>query len=105
MEALVDQPMGRVEQQLLDEHGLPVPGHPATHGPDPFGRRSDAASPLPGETRIARMPGRIYEATGGRLFAALYDRMTKGSEDAGLADMRARVLAKAQGATLELGAG
>ena len=51
------------------------------------------------------MPGRIYEATGGRLFAALYDRLTKGSEDAGLADMRARVLAKAHGATLELGAG
>jgi len=51
------------------------------------------------------MPGRIYEATGGRLFAALYDRLTKGSEDAGLADMRARVLAKAHGATLEPGAG
>src|SRR5690349_236003 len=51
------------------------------------------------------MPGRIYEATGGRLFAAVYDRMSKGAEEAGLSDMRARVLAKAQGATLELGAG
>jgi SAM-dependent methyltransferase len=51
------------------------------------------------------MPGRIYEATGGRLFAAVYDRMSAGAERAGLADMRARVLAKAQGATLELGAG
>jgi ubiquinone/menaquinone biosynthesis C-methylase UbiE len=51
------------------------------------------------------MPGRIYEATGGRLFAALYDRMTASTEEAGLADMRAQALAKASGATLELGAG
>jgi ubiquinone/menaquinone biosynthesis C-methylase UbiE len=51
------------------------------------------------------MPGRIYEATGGRLFAAVYDRMTAGSEEAGLADMRSRLLARASGATLELGAG
>jgi SAM-dependent methyltransferase len=51
------------------------------------------------------VPGRIYEATGGRLFAAVYDRMTATAEQAGLADMRAQVLAKAQGATLELGAG
>src|SRR5262245_59283096 len=67
--------------------------------------RGDGASPVPGETRIAGMPGRIYEATGGRLFAAVYDRMSAGAERAGLADMRARVLANAQGATLELGAG
>ena len=51
------------------------------------------------------MPGRIYEATGGRLFAAVYDRMSAGAERAGLADMRAQVLARAHGATLELGAG
>jgi ubiquinone/menaquinone biosynthesis C-methylase UbiE len=51
------------------------------------------------------MPGRIYEATGGRLFAAVYDRMSAGSEEAGLADMRSRLLARASGATLELGAG
>jgi SAM-dependent methyltransferase len=51
------------------------------------------------------VPGRIYEATGGRLFAAVYDRLTASAEEAGLADMRAHVLAKAQGATLELGAG
>jgi ubiquinone/menaquinone biosynthesis C-methylase UbiE len=51
------------------------------------------------------MPGRIYEATGGRLFAAVYDRMTASSEEAGLADLRAQLLAKATGATLELGAG
>ena len=51
------------------------------------------------------MPGRIYEATGGRLFAAVYDRMTASSENAGLAEMRAQLLAQATGATLELGAG
>ena len=60
---------------------------------------------MPGETTIVVVPGRIYEATGGRLFAAVYDRMTASAEEAGLAEMRARVLAKAQGATLELGAG
>lgn len=60
---------------------------------------------MPGETTIVGVPGRIYEATGGRLFAAVYDRMTASAEEAGLAEMRARVLAKAQGATLELGAG
>jgi ubiquinone/menaquinone biosynthesis C-methylase UbiE len=51
------------------------------------------------------MPGRIYEATGGRLFAAVYDRLTASSEEAGLAEMRAQLLAHASGATLELGAG
>ena len=39
------------------------------------------------------------------IFAALYDRLMASSEDAGLADMRASVLAAATGRTLELGAG
>ena len=51
------------------------------------------------------MPGRIYEATGGRLFAAVYDRLTASAEEAGLAEMRKQLLAQASGATLELGAG
>jgi ubiquinone/menaquinone biosynthesis C-methylase UbiE len=51
------------------------------------------------------MPGRVYEATGGRFFAAIYDRMSAGTERAGLSDMRAGLLADARGATLELGAG
>jgi ubiquinone/menaquinone biosynthesis C-methylase UbiE len=51
------------------------------------------------------MPGRVYEATGGRFFAAIYDWMLKGTEEAGLADMRARLLAQAKATTLELGAG
>jgi len=42
---------------------------------------------------------------GHRIFAALYDRLMKGTEDAGLADMRASVLSRASGRTLELGAG
>jgi len=51
------------------------------------------------------MPGRLYEATGGRFFAAMYDRFMAGTEKAGLADRRRRLLANARGATLELGAG
>jgi ubiquinone/menaquinone biosynthesis C-methylase UbiE len=40
-----------------------------------------------------------------RLFAALYDRVSKGSEEAGLRDERRQLLADAEGATLEIGAG
>jgi len=39
------------------------------------------------------------------LFAALYDRLTARAERAGLADLRAGVIASARGRTLELGAG
>ena len=42
---------------------------------------------------------------GHRIFAALYDRMLRGTEDAGLRGMRAELLAGARGRTLELGAG
>src|SRR5687768_13692843 len=49
--------------------------------------------------------GRIYEATWGRGFAALYDRVLKATEEAGLRDRRRELLAQARGATLELGAG
>jgi ubiquinone/menaquinone biosynthesis C-methylase UbiE len=48
---------------------------------------------------------RIYDATWGRLFAALYDRGLKGSEDAGLREMRRETLAAAEGRTIDLGAG
>jgi ubiquinone/menaquinone biosynthesis C-methylase UbiE len=40
-----------------------------------------------------------------RLFAALYDTVSKGSEAAGMRDERRRLLAQAEGATLEIGAG
>ncbi len=51
------------------------------------------------------MPGRVYEATWGRLFATFYDRCVAGPEDAGLRERRADLLAGARGDVLELGAG
>lgn len=49
--------------------------------------------------------GRIYDATWGRGFSALYDRCFKAAEEAGLRDMRRDVVAGARGRVLELGAG
>ena len=49
--------------------------------------------------------GRIYEATWSRVFAALYDRATRGTEDAGLRDMRREALSASRGRTLDIGAG
>ena len=42
---------------------------------------------------------------GNAVFAAMYDRLMAGTERAGLADRRARLVAGARGTTLELGAG
>ena len=41
----------------------------------------------------------------GRLFAAMYDRMMEGTEEAGLRDHRRALLAQARGRVLEIGAG
>ncbi|HEX5982985.1 MAG TPA: class I SAM-dependent methyltransferase [Solirubrobacterales bacterium] len=49
--------------------------------------------------------GRIYDATWGRGFSALYDRCFKASEEAGLRVMRRDLLSQARGRVLELGAG
>ena len=49
--------------------------------------------------------GRIYDATWGRAFSALYDRVLKGTEDAGMRDKRREVLAQASGRTIDVGAG
>jgi ubiquinone/menaquinone biosynthesis C-methylase UbiE len=49
--------------------------------------------------------GRIYDATWGRLFAAMYDRSLQATEDAGLRQMRRELLAGAGGRVLEIGAG
>jgi ubiquinone/menaquinone biosynthesis C-methylase UbiE len=49
--------------------------------------------------------GRIYDATWGRLFAAVYDRGLKGTEEAGLREMRRETLSAARGRTIDLGAG
>ena len=42
---------------------------------------------------------------GHRFFAAIYDRLMAGTEDAGLREMRADLLSGAKGRTLELGSG
>jgi SAM-dependent methyltransferase len=49
--------------------------------------------------------GRIYDATWGRFFSSVYDRMTKSTEEAGLREMRRALLAGASGRVLEIGAG
>jgi ubiquinone/menaquinone biosynthesis C-methylase UbiE len=49
--------------------------------------------------------GRIYDATWGRGFAAIYDRAMKGTEEGGLHAMRRELLAGAGGRTIDLGAG
>jgi ubiquinone/menaquinone biosynthesis C-methylase UbiE len=49
--------------------------------------------------------GRIYDATWGRAFSAMYDSCMKGTEEAGLRDRRRELLAEARGRTVELGAG
>jgi ubiquinone/menaquinone biosynthesis C-methylase UbiE len=49
--------------------------------------------------------GRIYDATWGRGFTAVYDRMIKGTEEAGLREMRRQTLAEASGRTIDVGAG
>jgi ubiquinone/menaquinone biosynthesis C-methylase UbiE len=49
--------------------------------------------------------GRIYDATWGRGFAALYDRFFKAVEEAGLREMRRELLSEASGRTIDIGAG
>jgi ubiquinone/menaquinone biosynthesis C-methylase UbiE len=49
--------------------------------------------------------GKIYDATWGRGFSALYDRCFKAAEEAGLRNMRRNVTAGARGRVLEVGAG
>jgi ubiquinone/menaquinone biosynthesis C-methylase UbiE len=49
--------------------------------------------------------GKIYDATWGRGFSALYDRCFKASEEAGLRDLRRDLLCQARGRVLELGSG
>jgi ubiquinone/menaquinone biosynthesis C-methylase UbiE len=49
--------------------------------------------------------GRLYEATWGRLFAAMYDRSLRATEEGGLRQMRRELLAAAGGRVVELGAG
>jgi ubiquinone/menaquinone biosynthesis C-methylase UbiE len=49
--------------------------------------------------------GRLYDATWGRAFTGLYDRMIAATEEAGLREMRRDVLGAASGRTVDVGAG
>jgi ubiquinone/menaquinone biosynthesis C-methylase UbiE len=51
------------------------------------------------------VPGRIYDATWGRIFAWGYDWFLSGTEKAGLRDARRELLSQATGRCLEIGAG
>jgi SAM-dependent methyltransferase len=48
---------------------------------------------------------RVYDATWGRAFAAIYDKAFARAEEAGLRDIRRATLSPATGRTLEIGAG
>lgn len=48
---------------------------------------------------------RLYDATWGRAFAWGFDRFQQASEEAGMRDNRAELVAQASGRTLEIGAG
>jgi ubiquinone/menaquinone biosynthesis C-methylase UbiE len=49
--------------------------------------------------------GRLYDATWGRGFSALYDRLIEATEEEGLREMRRDTLSQASGRTVDLGAG
>jgi SAM-dependent methyltransferase len=51
------------------------------------------------------VPGKLSDRLWGPLFARGYDRFTKTTEEAGLRERRETLLARAEGRTLELGAG
>lgn len=48
---------------------------------------------------------RIYDATWGRAFSAIYDRAMKSTEEAGMREIRRETLAAARGRTVDIGAG
>jgi ubiquinone/menaquinone biosynthesis C-methylase UbiE len=49
--------------------------------------------------------GKLYDATWGRGFSALYDRLMKSTEEEGLRETRREALSRAGGRTIDLGAG
>jgi ubiquinone/menaquinone biosynthesis C-methylase UbiE len=51
------------------------------------------------------MPGRLYDATWGRLFAWGYDSFQRRSCEAGMEERRRELLSHARGRTLEIGSG
>src|ERR1700754_1844861 len=57
------------------------------------------------EQMAAGAMGKAYDATWGRAFARFYDRALKATEENGLGQMRADLLAGARGRVVEIGAG
>ena len=49
--------------------------------------------------------GRLYDATWGRFFSAVYDGLMKSTEEAGMREIRRETLAPARGRTIDIGAG
>jgi ubiquinone/menaquinone biosynthesis C-methylase UbiE len=49
--------------------------------------------------------GRVYDATWGRAFSALYDGLMKSTEEAGMREIRREALSAAHGRTIDIGAG
>jgi SAM-dependent methyltransferase len=49
--------------------------------------------------------GKVYDATWGRVFSAVYDRLLAGTEEAGMRERRREVLGQARGRTIDIGAG
>lgn len=49
--------------------------------------------------------GRIYDATWGRGFSAIYDRAMRSTEEAGMREIRREALAEARGRVIDIGAG
>jgi ubiquinone/menaquinone biosynthesis C-methylase UbiE len=49
--------------------------------------------------------GKVYDATCGRAFSILWDRIMRGAEDSGLRETRRRLLVGAAGRTIDIGAG
>src|SRR6185436_20321580 len=56
-------------------------------------------------TTTVTVMGRIYDATWGRGFSAIYDRAMKSTEEAGMREIRRETLAAARGRTIDIGAG
>jgi ubiquinone/menaquinone biosynthesis C-methylase UbiE len=54
---------------------------------------------------VAAVPGRVYDATWGRMFAWGYDKFLSPAEKAGLEEMRRELLSRASGRCIEIGAG
>lgn len=48
---------------------------------------------------------RLYDATWGRAFSALYDSLMKSTEEAGMREIRRQALSAARGRTIDIGAG